>query len=65
MSSSTVQKALDILFLIAQTSKPLTVQDIALQFDKPVSSIYRVISTLKLNGMVEKKTATSCWESGV
>jgi DNA-binding IclR family transcriptional regulator len=53
-STNTLQKGLDVLFLLAQKNTPITVPDIAESLDLPTSSLYRIISILKQNGLVER-----------
>jgi DNA-binding IclR family transcriptional regulator len=53
-STNTLQKGLDVLFLLAQKNTPITVPDIAQSLDLPTSSLYRIVSILRQNGLVER-----------
>lgn len=53
-ASQTLQKGLDILFLMAQSTSPLTIGEIGEKLDTPSSTVYRIIGTLKENGLVER-----------
>jgi IclR family KDG regulon transcriptional repressor len=54
LPTNTLQKGLDVLFLMAQKNAPLKVPDMARNLDIPLSSLYRIISILKKNGLVER-----------
>ena len=53
-STNTLQKGLDVLFFMAQKNTPITVPDIAQSLDLPTSSLYRIVSILRQNGLVER-----------
>jgi len=53
-STNTLQKGLDVLFLLSQKNTPITVPDIAQSLDLPTSSLYRIVSILRQNGLVER-----------
>jgi DNA-binding IclR family transcriptional regulator len=53
-STNTLQKGLDVLFLLAQKNTPITVPDIAESLELPTSSLYRIVSILRQNGLVER-----------
>lgn len=54
--TQTVGRALDILFVLAEAGKPLTVSEIAQRVPLPESTAYRLVKTLELNGVVERKS---------
>ena len=53
--TQTVGRALDILFVLAAEEDTLTVSQIAEKVPLPESTTYRLIKTLELNGVVERK----------
>lgn len=54
--TQTVGRALDILFVLAESETTLTVGEIAEKVPLPESTAYRLIKTLELNGVVERKS---------
>lgn len=54
--TQTVGRALDILFVLAEAEKTMTVSEIAEKVPLPESTTYRLIKTLELNGVVERKS---------
>lgn len=53
--TQTVSRALDILFVLAESGTTLTVSEIAEKVPLPESTAYRLIKTLEINGVVERK----------
>ena len=54
--TQTVGRALDILFVLAEAETTLTVSEISEKVPLPESTAYRLIKTLELNGVVERKS---------
>lgn len=50
-----VMRALDLLFLVAQTERPLSIADIAAELSLPRSTVYRLAETLMEYGVVARK----------
>ncbi|MFC5588962.1 IclR family transcriptional regulator [Sporosarcina soli] len=53
--TQTVGRALDILFVLAESGKTLTVGEIAERVPLPESTAYRLVKTLELNGVIERR----------
>lgn len=53
--TQTIERALDILFVLAEAETTLSVSEIAEKVPLPESTAYRLIKTLEVNGVVERK----------
>ncbi|MBE1552993.1 IclR family transcriptional regulator [Sporosarcina limicola] len=53
--SQTLERGLDILFVLTEAGRTLTVPEIAEKVSLPESTTYRFIQTLEQNGIVERK----------
>lgn len=53
--TQTIERALDILFVLAEAETTLSVSEIAERVPLPDSTAYRLIKTLEVNGVVERK----------
>ena len=53
-SVNTLEKGLDVLFLLARKGTPLTVSEIANILNRPTSSLYRIVAVLRKYGLLEK-----------
>lgn len=53
--SQSLERALEILFVLADSETPLPVSEIARRVPIPKSTAYRLIRTLENNGMIERK----------
>jgi DNA-binding IclR family transcriptional regulator len=54
LPGGTLHKGLEILFLMANESRPMTIPDMGSLLGLPDSSLYRIVRTLKDYGLVEK-----------
>ncbi len=52
--ANTLEKGLDVLFCMARRGAPLTVPEMANILDRPASSLYRIVGTLRKYGLLEK-----------
>ncbi|WP_028983765.1 IclR family transcriptional regulator [Sporolactobacillus terrae] len=53
--TQSLERALDILFVLGETGGTLSVSDIANKVSIPESSAYRLLQTLERNGIIERK----------
>jgi DNA-binding IclR family transcriptional regulator len=54
LGASTLEKGLDVLFCVAIRGTPLTVPEMAKLLNRPSSSLYRIVGTLRKYGLLEK-----------